>query len=151
MLVLEYARAFLMNLLSIYSSNTRWFKCFPCLILSLCRFNCCPGSSSAGATHGLVSRDTASSGRPPASRKLPPVPLRPPQCAAVPAPRCRTPAPAAPLQIWARLQRFVWLVQLCIYPGSVNFIYLQGATNFLVLQYKQAANKQPRWTTYLIF
>lgn len=106
---------FCVNFLSIYSKYSvfRWFNVFP-LILSSRRFSCCPGSSSAGATRGLVSRDTASSDKPPASQKLPLALLRPPQCAAVPALRCLTPAPAAPLQIWARPQRFVLLMHFLL-------------------------------------
>lgn len=99
----------IMNSLSIYSC----FNIFP-LILSPCRFSCCPSSSSAGPTHGLVSRDTASSDKPPASQKLLPAPLPPPRCAAAPGLRCQTPAPAAPPQTWAHPQRFVLFIQLYI-------------------------------------
>lgn len=97
----------------------------PSPLLSLPRSNFCTSSFSVGARRGRGSRGTASCGRPPASRNLPPERLRPHRCAAAPALRCRTPAPAVPRQILALPQRFVLTVPQQMYRNTLGEMFFE--------------------------
>lgn len=107
-----------------WSPSTAQFEspCFfhPHPLLSLPRSNSCTSSYLVGARRGHGSRGTASCVRPPASQNPLPERLRPRRCAAALAQHCQTPALAAPPQILALPQRFVFRVPQQMYLNTLG-------------------------------